>query len=303
MKQVKYFLGAMFISSLLLTSCNDDDNPLPENRDSILNLSFSGLEDLGDDYVYEGWLIVNGAPVSAGIFSVANGNSDFNTDFRLDIESIDNATAYVLTIEPSPDLDPAPSKVHILAGDIENGTATLTTDHSAAIGTDFVSSEGTYILATPTDGGSDTDENSGVWWVDLTTSSPSASLQLPSIPEGWEYEGWIVVDGTPISTGKFSDPNGRDDSNFYSGTASPGPPFPGEDLLRNAPSGLSFPVDLAGETVVISVEPYPDNSTAPFLLKPLIASVPNENVMDHVNYSMENNAQATNPTGTINIEN
>ena len=164
------------------------------------------------------------------------------------------------------------------------------------MGTNFSTSTGSYILATPTDGSSTTDELSGVWWLD-PAAGPGAGLDLPTLPEGWEYEGWAVVNGTPVSTGKFTSVTGADDFSGFSGTT-PGPAFPGEDLLMNAPSGLTFPTDLSGGTVVISVEPSPDNSTDPFLLKPLVGSVPS-GALDHTSYDMDNNASASNPTGTV----
>ena len=40
--------------------------------------------------------------------------------------------------------------------------------------------------------------------------------------------------------------------------------------MQNAPLGLTFPVDLTGNTIVVSIEPPPDNSAAPFQLKPLV---------------------------------
>ena len=184
------------------TSCKkDDDNPTPTTGNLSLNLS--GLEDLGNDYAYEGWLIVNGNAVSAGIFTVdASGNLS-KSSFEIDLDDLNNATAYVLTIEPSPDSDPAPSSIHILAGDFSGNSASLTVGHSAAIGDDFSSSTGSYILATPTDGGMTSDENSGVWWLD-PAAGPGAGLSLPTLPNGWQYEGWAVIDGIPVTTGKFT---------------------------------------------------------------------------------------------------
>jgi hypothetical protein len=44
------------------------------------------------------------------------------------------------------------------------------------------------------------------------------------------------------------------------------PPFPGQDFIDP-------PLDLVGTTVVISVEPEPDNLAAPFAIKPLIDPV------------------------------
>lgn len=289
-----FFLSAFLIAAMFFVGCDKDDDTLTTKS---LTLNISGLEDLGDDYAYEGWLIVDGSAVSAGIFHVGTNGDLSRTTFKLNASDVDNASAYILTIEPSPDSDPNPSSVHILAGDFSGNSATISVDHSSAIDTDFTSSTGSYILATPTDGGSMTDEKSGVWWLD-PAGGPGAGLSLSSLPTGWKYEGWVVINGTPVSTGTFSNALGSDDSAPFSGTTA-GPMFPGEDFLMNAPSGLAFPTDLSGATVVISVEPSPDNSEAPFLLKPLVGQVP-ASAVDHTLYNMSNNATATNPTGTVN---
>ncbi len=280
--------------ALAFTSCKDDDET-PVSTTDTLSLNLTGLEDLGSDYAYEGWIIVDGAPVTTGVFTVdANGTAS-KTDFELDATQLEKATTFVLTIEPSPDNDPAPSDVHILAGDFSGTSADLTVGHGAALGDDFTSSTGTYILATPTDG-MNNNEKSGVWWLD-PTAGPGPGLGLPTLPAGWVYEGWAVIDGTPVSTGTFTDIAAADNGASYSG-AMDGPPFPGEDFIINAPAGLTFPLDLSGRTVVISVEPSPDNSPAPFLLKPLVAGVASD-ALDHTPYQMNNNAAATNPTGVV----
>lgn len=71
-------------------------------------------------------------------------------------------------------------------------------------------------------------------------SGPTAGLTLATLPAGWKYEGWAVINGTPVSTGTFTSASAADDSAPFSG-ATAGPPFPGEDFLQNAPSGLTFP--------------------------------------------------------------
>lgn len=48
---------------------------------------------------------------------------------------------------------------------------------------------------------------------------------------------------------------------------------------------LTFPTDLKGMTIVISVEPSPDNSPAPFALKPLAHMVPT-NASNHTTINM-----------------
>lgn len=264
-------------------------------KTAMLDLNITGLQDLGANYAYEGWIMVDGKPVSAGVFKVdANGKMS-KSSFELSRENVEKASAYILTIEPSPDNDPKPSKVHILAGDFSGSTASVSVAHKAALGNDFSASKGSYILATPTNGAS-SNELSGVWFLD-PAAGPGASLTLPTLPDGWKYEGWAVVGGKPVTTGKFTSVTGADEFNGFSGTMA-GPPFPGEDLLMNAPSGLTFPTDLSGGTIVISVEPSPDNSPNPFLLKPLVGKVPTD-AKDHMSYNMGNNAAKTNPKGTV----
>jgi hypothetical protein len=271
-----------FIFILAFIGCSEDD----DNPSNNLNLNITGLEDLGPDARYEGWIIVDGSAISTGLFDVdANGNLS-ETSFEIDASDLDNASTFVLTIEPNPDPDPAPSDVHILAGDFNGESASLNIHHGAALANDFSGIMGQYILATPTDG-MDNNENSGVWFLSLESGSPSAGLDLPSLPNGWAYEGWAVIDGQPISTGVFTSASGADDASIFSG-AMPGPPFPGEDFLQNAPAGLSFPTDLSGATIVVSVEPVPDNSPAPFTLKPLVHNTP-ANAQDHVTFDMDQN--------------
>lgn len=287
------------LSSLVtFTSCtktDDDDTPTT----STLTLDLEGLEDLGDGYAYEGWIMVAGSPVSAGVFTVdADGNLSQST-FQVDADDLASASAYILTIEPSPDSDPLPSDIHILAGEFSDNQANVTVEHPSALGTDFTGATGDYILATPTDGDPAMDEASGVWWLNPAGAAPVPTLDLPALPEkGWEYEGWAVIDGTPVSTGRFTKVDSSDSFNGYSGTAASAPPFPGEDFLMNAPSGLTFPTDLSEGVVVISVEPVPDNSDAPFVLKPLVGAVP-ASAQTHTLLSMDNNASATNPKGTV----
>ena len=116
-------------------------------------------------------------------------------------------------------------------------------------------------------------------WFGTPGMPPTPNFSLPTLPNGWIYEGWVVADGTPVSTGTFTSATGveRDSGNPFSGTENnEGPPIPGEDFLLNAPTGVTFPLDVRGKTVVISVEPNPDNSPMPFLLKPLLGTAGTE---------------------------
>jgi hypothetical protein len=287
-------LGLIAIAGLLLASCSDD--PATPSK-STFTTSFTGLEDVGSNARYEGWLIVNGQPVSTGTFSVNAAGVPSTTSFTASTEDLNAATAFVLTVEPYPDSDPMPSHQKILAGSFNGSTASVSTSHTMALGQDFATAKGTYLLATPTDGGMNTNETSGVWWIDPSSGTMQPGLMLPSLPAGWTYEGWTVINGQPLSTGKFDRVDSMDMSKMFSGSA-PGPNFPGEDFLMSAPPGLSFPKMLEGMSkVVITIEPVPDNSPMPFGLKPLAHEVP-ATATDHMPIMMMNQA-STLPTGTI----
>jgi len=252
---------------IFATSCSNDDDAVQQPTTAPLTLNLSGLESLGDDFVYEGWIIVDGAPVSTGRFSSVT----FPQTFQVNPTQLASATTFVLSIEPFEDPDPAPAATKLLAGDFTGNSAAV---DSNGIVADFSTAAGKYILATPTDNDM-TNEYSGVWFLDNTNMPPVAGLNLPVLPAGWKYEGWAVVNGSPISTGAFTNVAATDEAADFSGPiALPMPNgadgfFPGEDFLVGAPNGVTFPLDLRGETIVISVEPSPDNSPAPFALKPL----------------------------------
>lgn len=276
----KMFLAVMAMGIFASSCSSDDDNTTvgPTNSDLVLNLS--GLEGLGNDFVYEGWIMVDGSPISTGTFTSVS----FPQTFSVNAAQLANASTFVLSIEPAVDTDPAPAATKILAGDFMGTSANVNSDGIVA---NFSASSGTYILATPTDM-DDTNEDSGVWFLDNSSGTPMTGLDLPTLADGWVYEGWAVLDGTPISTGTFTDASMADDNaatSPFKGDAGNGPGFPGEDFLQNAPAGMMFPTDLRGATIVISVEPSPDNSPMPFTLKPLAHGVPDD-AMVHTAISM-----------------
>lgn len=299
------------ITGFTIAGCQKEINRLPvseeisvsSNRSGYdklknheLELNISGLENLGPNARYEGWVIIDGSPVSTGVFTVDNSGQMSQNIFYVPgwAGKLKDAAAFVLTIEPYPDNSPAPSDQHLVAGNFDENTASLSISHPAALNTDFAAATGHFLLATPTTAVM-TDELSGLWFIDASSGSPAAGLHLPALPAGWRYEGWAVINGIPVSTGTFMGGSMADAAAPFSGPM-PGPPFPGEDFIMNAPSGLTFPTDLSGTIAVITVEPYPDNSPAPFLLKPLVRMIPDP-AMQHFTYSMNLNPGSF-PTGT-----
>lgn len=257
-----------------------------------LGVSFSGLSALGPDFVYEGWLIVDGAPVSTGRFDVADGKSEYT--FEISEANAADATDFVLSIEPAQDSDPGPAKTKVLGGSMLSQSADLAISHGAALKSDLTLAAGNYILETPTSAAIADDYGQGIWFLDPNGGNHVASLNLPALPEGWVYEGWVVGPNGPISTGRFSDAAAADWDGAGPTAGSDGsPPFPGQDFIDPA-------VDLtAGYKAVITVEPEPDNSPMPYDMKPLIDDI--NDMGQGGAQSFQNQATATNPTGIVDI--
>jgi len=279
--------STLLLALTLLGACSNDTGT------TTMSLGFSGLPELGDGYEYESWLIVDGAPVSAGRFTVDADANPSPASFEIDSVVASDATAYVLTIEPIEGDDPAPSAVHVLAGDLMGGVASLTTAHPAAIGTDFADAAGEYILETPTSEAVADDYAQGIWWLVPGADGMAPGLTLPALPEGWVYEGWVASEDGPVSTGTFTAAD-MADADGAGATAGPdgSPPFPGQDFIDPAV------VLTGGYAAVISVEPVPDDSPMPFVIKPLI-DMSIDDVMAPDTQTMENAAASNLPSGSV----
>jgi hypothetical protein len=244
--------------------------------DINLTQSAKGLEPLKGLH-YEGWSLIGGRAVTTGGWNIeadgtvievnANGEKigtlgtteSFVSRLSDDHQS---STAYVLTIEPDNDTDLGPSSTHIVAGGFDGNTANAVVGHGGAIGTEFGDVSGSFILAAPT-GGAD---NQGIWFFD----GDKAALNLPDLPRGWNYEGWVVDTraGNAISTGIFHAPDGADEDGAgkYAGAEKDNfPPAPGQDFVQ----GMSIELDNGDHIAVITVEPADDPDPAPFFIKVL----------------------------------
>ena len=180
MKKRTLFL--LTIIAGIMLSCNNDDDDGPSTANLTLNIS--GLEDLGPDYVYEGWIIVNGAPVTTGTFT----STATSQVFTIDEAQLNAATRFVLSIEPNGETGTdasTPSDTKLLVGDFVGNSA------SVSIGTvgDFetVTPSGMFFLRAPTDEPAGTanngnDEN-GIWFGSPGTP-PSPALTLPALQAG-----------------------------------------------------------------------------------------------------------------------
>lgn len=157
---VKRIIPFLLFSVLTFAGCDDDeDMTLTPPSSSTLTLNLTGVHSVENGYHYEGWAIVEGQALTTGKFNVddqgelvtLDGQIIPNGEFQVN-QNLSTATEIVLTIEPAGDTDAVPAETHYLAGSVVSSSANLTVGHSSALGDDFTSATGKYILATPTDG-------------------------------------------------------------------------------------------------------------------------------------------------------
>jgi hypothetical protein len=280
------------------------------NRSTGTPVAGLDLPDLSStDWTYEGWVVIDGVPVTSGRFDMVDGTDDFDgysgtmgippfpgEDYLVNAPSgltfPTNLTGLpvVISIEPRVDTDAGPFQFKPLVG-ISPDPAMDHLEYGLDDMTDTLAT-GTFALSQAA-----TDELSGIWFLDRSSGSPVAGLDLPDLAgTDWVYEGWVVIDGVPVTTGTFDGPEGADAFDGYSSTLG-APPFPGEDFIVDAPDGLTFPTDLTGQTVVISIEPRMDDDPSPFFLKPLMGAVPDPAV-DHLEYDLDDITSML-PSGTF----
>jgi len=297
---MKYLGYSFLISGLLVVAAWARAQSGPEN----LILAFTSLAPLDEaaEGHYEGWAIVDGAPVSTGVFNVNDGGMPVELggggiiDEFTASQDISQATSIKISIEPPGDADPAPSGLIILDGEVAAHQASLAVSVPDREVIETMTT-GAFILATPSDNDVDPDnDDQGIWF--LTMPGPAAGFQnLPDIGPHWIYEGWVVdvshPDGpVPYSTGTFAMAEGADSD--AAGCLGGGPPFPGQDFTAFHCDAV-LDLDSGNYVAVLSIEPVPDTGSGPFQLKPLAGAIPTDAL--GMNNELQNQAAATFPTG------
>lgn len=300
----KLVLVGIMVTVLCAVGC-DQTNEVVETQRPRISMTFSNLPHLqeGEGH-YQLWgkfMIFNkvgqndspqhdSTAVSLGEFNVSeDGQSlialDGNT-MRFEIPTDQNPQLIddiILTIQEEEHTlgkirheEPGPTflggKVH---GDALVGIADLEASYTHALGSTFSNVSGKYTIIAPT---SPADSNSGVWFIEQQGTTTLAGLRnLPTLPEGWVYEGWIglpyYVDPGGLmfrhcSTGRFL----RADSADFDG-AGPGAGlgtgfnFPGQDFISPIPPGSPSRPVLRNSAFIVTIEPEPDNSSNPFSLR------------------------------------
>jgi hypothetical protein len=281
---MKNLIYASFAILFLFTSCENDDESTPM---SAIMQKFENLPDLGDDYVYEGWLIgigENPDKTSTGRFTNVEGGNYKSA--KIDMDKISKAKAYVLTIEPKDETGMdllEPSGLIFSKGSFSGDMASPSTDGALFESGNLSTAAGQFFLKAPSVDMVGTDAN-GIWFINALPPTAGGFTNLPMLTSDWVYEGWVVVkdmsgNPIPISTGRFSDPNmadisffGAENNNEFKGLNGV-PPLPGEDFIadpNNRYPNVVFPIDLTSATIVISIEPAKNDEKPPFALKPFV---------------------------------
>ena len=182
-------------------------------------------------------------------------------------ESLFSAISILIAIEPTGDIGDAPSEAGILQGPFIDGIATLVVPFPAGI----QEASGSYRVFTPTDG-PNTNEGSGVWAIN---ANGQPTMTLADINNIYMYEHFVVINGIPVTMGRFRTTNTKDLRNPWSGPMNTeAPAVPGEDFLANAPAGLTFPADLSGSQLLVTLEALYGDRVEPSQLVVLEGTLP-----------------------------
>jgi len=247
-----------------------------------LTLQISNVPALDDSLVLAAWIIDETGKIvhKFGKLTYPNGATSYTGSFPLSLSDYQENTKnqfVCVSIEyrDSTLSDTATSNTFLLISKIRNNSSSLSvvpkkltdllfgsdfddqkyvgTDTSSAVPPSFTTATGKYTVFTPTDINPNT--SNGIWFLNYVSAGTyTKALRIPELPSGWTYKGWVNIDGKYLSLGEFTTASGNDAQNpFVGANALPG--YPGEDFIQNAPAGFTFPLDLSGKQVLISLEP------------------------------------------------
>jgi len=278
---------------LVLPACGQTPSefrPLPAALGDLrgVALGFEGLAPLAEG-LYSAFLnLDNGDVVRLGGFNVngngrpVDGQGNVIDRFTAD-QNLFSSVSLVVSIEPLGIIGSTPGLAPILQGPFIDGIASLSVPAPLFLN----DASGSYRVFTPTDG-PDTNEGSGVWAV---SGGGEPTLTLPPLNNLFIYEHFMVIGGMPITMGRFVVADSADFLNPWSGPL-PAPAVPGEDFLANAPAGFTFPANLSGAQLVVTLEPLLNDSVIPSQLVVLQGTLPTPSAGGEV-------VQLTNETGNF----
>ena len=323
MKRIIVFpLAILFI----MLGCKQEKLLSPSERISKIDLQVAGLNAPGDSAHYEAWLLwlnktnTGDVEIFENLGTMTDQSGMFVISKNINQGYIQGALSVVVSVETDTASQPGPYR--IIGADLEANSGPFSIGSNEVLDFDFNAAEGHYFLDTPSENPASQNPKSGIWFARLDTTIKDVQdslgnvighdttiaiaqgldlqdLTLPDIPSGWNYEGWVIFGGDTLSTGIFRKPTGADLGSDYNGPR-PGYAFPGGDFIRNAPAGLTFPTDLSGREVLITLTPgYPSKANKPFSLTVFRTTVP-ANAQVKKTYGFDNVSE-TFPGGDLKV--
>jgi len=293
---------------LLLFSACDSNGPTDNVEAGLrtLQMKINNATPLPSGFHYEGWVTIvtdgGSSERSTGKFNIDSDGNLINLNNELIEDDLfqtafdmTSAMHYSVSIESPQDGNSSPSMTRLLGGDFRDLRAELSTAHAGGIDERLSLSAGTFILASPTDTTS-TNEDHGLWFINLTAGPLARGLRVPFPLQGWNYQGWAIIDGIEVSTGIIQGLSTSDNAAPHSGPLT-GYSYPGEDFLVNPPAGLEFPTSIKGARVVVTLEPDPDIGPSASPLEILNGRVP-QNSSVNFTYNLTSNFDNL-PTGIV----
>ena len=261
---------------LLVAGCGQTPSefrPLPAALGDLrgVALGFDGLLPLEGQGIYTAWLnLDNGDIVRLGGFNVNDNGQPIDTrgdviDRFVGDQNLFSSVSILIAVEALGIIGDTPGQAAILQGPFFDGIASLSVPEPLFL----EAAAGSYRIFTPTDG-PDTNEGSGAWAVGV---DGEATLQLPPLNSVYFYEHFMIIGGLPITMGRFSSADEGDFANPWSGPL-PAPEFPGEDFLQTPLPGFTFPADLSGARLLVTLEPIFNDSILPSQLVVLDGMLP-----------------------------
>jgi hypothetical protein len=293
---MRYVAVTVLLIAFAVVSCTSKTTPVTGNRD--VALSFANLDDVGDQHTYAAWLQDGPTYHLIGEFNAIPGAPA--PSFRVSEANFRGSEAVVISIEAAGPAPAQPSAQRILAGEIQGDDAALSIADQRALDDPFTGVGAQYIIETATTSEVN-DYNQGIYWCvpgdflgipePVVPDDPNLDTTMPMLPPGWVYEGWVVLDGVPISTGRMSNPLQPDSDGLGPAKGPlPGMPFPGQEYIDP-------PKDLLGGQAWLTVEPEPDYSPAPSPLKVLVDTDIEDKGPAGMQWTI-NSAAGTRPSGT-----
>ena len=263
----RIFLLLPILACLFFANCEKPDQAV---RQGYMSFEASGLEKLPEGLVYKLWLVNDSSYSYITVLDPDENGFVSIEDRSIDDILLQEADELAVSIETQGSANTMAGPI-LIAGDWGGGFDSLNMGHSSAFNDNFTTVSGLFQIISPTTLTHD-DSVSGIWFYD-TTGVDTFTLNLPELSEGWSYEAWLHVNDLYLSMGRFKKSTEADDANVYSGPEET-LHFPGEDFVTNAPSGLTFPLDVRTHELLISIEPKNDtDSQHPFYLIPLRAVI------------------------------